>query len=622
MLEFPPFRLDCLNECLWRRADHGDEARIPVAPKAFAVLRYLIDRAGRLVTQSELLDAVWPDSCVQPEVLKSQILEIRRLLGDCPRDPLFIETLPRRGYRFIASLQAGSAALAHGGEPRARALIGRQLEKRRLGECLLRAVHGQRQVVFVTGNTGIGKTALVDEFQNQAATSAALVRLARGQCLEGFAGREAYYPILEAVGQLCRGGDGDAIVDILASQAPTWLVQFPEFLNGERRDRLRGEMQGATRERMLREISEALMTIASDRPLVLVLEDLHWADHSTIDLIAALARGRQAAKLLLIGTCRSAEAVDSARALKAIQRELLAHRLCDEIVLAPLAETHVAAFLAAESEGCAVPQSLVELIYRYTEGNPLFMLAFLEHMRERQLIVPEDGVLRLSAPLPAIELCAPERLRQMIEMQIERLSVTEREVLEVASVAGLFFCSAISARAASLDIETFETSCSGPLCRLHWVRPASPLDLADGGTAECYEFVHAVYREVLYRRQAPGRRAKLHVCIGEQLEANYAHALSARAPELAHHFECGGDWVRAIKYLQHAADAAGERFGPREASGILEHALELVSRLPQALRAEHEVAILERAGAICSASLEAAAVPTREAPPAPLLNTG
>jgi len=101
MKEFPPFRLDTVNECLWQHMARGGDERIRLTPKAFAVLQYLVEHTGRLVSQDELLKALWPDTYVQPEVLKSQILDIRRALGDDPKHPRFIETMPRRGYRFI-----------------------------------------------------------------------------------------------------------------------------------------------------------------------------------------------------------------------------------------------------------------------------------------------------------------------------------------------------------------------------------------------------------------------------------------------------------------------------------------------------------------------------------------
>src|SRR3984893_4391064 len=107
MKEFPPFRLDTVNQCLWR-VDAGNEERVRLTPKAFAVLRYLAEHSGRLVTQDELLNALWPDTFVQPEVLKSHILDVRGALGDSAKNPRFIETLPKRGYQFIAPVREAS----------------------------------------------------------------------------------------------------------------------------------------------------------------------------------------------------------------------------------------------------------------------------------------------------------------------------------------------------------------------------------------------------------------------------------------------------------------------------------------------------------------------------------
>src|SRR6266850_7864433 len=109
MRAFPPFRLDTVNQCLWRGEGLAEE-RILLAPKAFAVLRYLVEHSGRLVTQDELFEALWPKTYVQPEVLKSHIAAIRAVLGDDARKPLFIETLSRRGYRFIAPVTEGALA--------------------------------------------------------------------------------------------------------------------------------------------------------------------------------------------------------------------------------------------------------------------------------------------------------------------------------------------------------------------------------------------------------------------------------------------------------------------------------------------------------------------------------
>ena len=139
MKEFYPFLLDTINECLWLQKVDEDDEKIRLTPKGFAVLRYLVEHAGRLVTQSELLEAVWPDNFVQPEVLKSQVLDIRRALGDDPKHPQFIETLPRRGYQFIAPIKSSSSEGSVSLEQPTRRLIGRNAALAQLN----RGLHGQ-----------------------------------------------------------------------------------------------------------------------------------------------------------------------------------------------------------------------------------------------------------------------------------------------------------------------------------------------------------------------------------------------------------------------------------------------------------------------------------------------
>src|SRR5262249_59704751 len=163
-----------------------------------------------------------------------------------------------------------------------RGLAGRAQSLDVLHDCLGRARRHERQLVFVTGEPGIGKTTLVDEFQHQAAP-AVRGRIARGQCVERYGSQEPYYPVLEALGNRCRGSGGDAVVQVLAAQAPTWLVQFPALVTTEHRELLQREILGATRERMLREIAEALEALTATEPLLLVFEDLQWVDPPTVD---------------------------------------------------------------------------------------------------------------------------------------------------------------------------------------------------------------------------------------------------------------------------------------------------------------------------------------------------
>src|SRR6202030_2238858 len=274
----------------------------------------------------------------------------------------------------------------------------------------------------------------VDEFQRQASIEMPGLRVARGQCIEAYGATEAYYPILEALGQLCQGSAAASVVGILAAQAPTWLVQFPALLTQRHRELLRQEILGATRERMVRELGAALETITADTPLLLVIEDLQWVDHSTVNLIAAIARRPAPTKLMLIATMRPVDSNSAGQALKAVKDELRSHQQCHEIELQPLAEAEVTEYLAPEASQGKAPVGLAELVHRHTEGNPLFMVAALDHLIQRGLISRENGRWQLSVPLEAIDIGVPENLRQLIEAQIDRLSVEEQRALEVASV--------------------------------------------------------------------------------------------------------------------------------------------------------------------------------------------
>src|SRR5262249_5104356 len=153
---------------------------------------------------------------------------------------------------------------------------------------------------------------------------------------------------------------------------------------------LHRELTGATRERMLREMSEALEVITGDQPLMLVLEDLHWSDSSTIDLISYLARQRQAAQLMLIATYRSVELL-SGHPLNAVKRELLAKQHCFELPLQYLSEEAVAGYLSVRFPINRFPAELAALIHERTDGSPLFMVNAIDYLVAEGLIDESEG---------------------------------------------------------------------------------------------------------------------------------------------------------------------------------------------------------------------------------------
>jgi DNA-binding winged helix-turn-helix (wHTH) protein/tetratricopeptide (TPR) repeat protein len=592
MAELSHFRLDPANQCLWRCTGCGAEESIQLTPTEFGVLDYFIDHAGQLVTQRELLDAVWPGTAIEPQVVKNKIFHLRQILEDDPKQPRYIETLPRRGYRFVGTVERSTTGEVDVPAPGNR-LVGRERVLAELRECMRQTTAGKVQVVFLTGEPGIGKTALADEFRRQVIGANRAVRFGHGQCVEGFGSKEAFYPVLEAVRELCRGPDGARVVDTLATDAPTWLVQFPALLTRQHRETLRQEILGATRERMLREICEALSALAARTPLLLVLEDLHWSDSSTLDLISALARHHAPARIMLIATYRPADVAGPASSLDGLKRDLVARHLGREMALPPLTEAEIARYLADGQTTATVPEELASLLHRHTEGNPLFMIAVLEHLQQGGLVEREPRGWRLRRRASEIAVQVPENLRQMIGAQIDQLSVPEQHVLEVAAVAGTTFVAAIAAPIADLDPRFIDECCDALARRDHILRFAGTQELPDGQVVQRYEFVHALYREVLYERQAPARRAMLHRKRAERMAQLFAASLDDLAPELAHHFELGADWSRAVKYLRRNAEVAGKHGAMLRAKVNLEHALTLAPRLRQQERVEAEVGILD-----------------------------
>src|ERR1700734_3311381 len=613
MKVFPPFRLDTVNQCLWRHGDTGQEERILMTPKAYAVLVYLVEHAGRLVTSDELLEAPWAGRVIEPQAVRKHILEVRNVLGDRPKNSLFIETVTKRGYRFIAPVSEPAASgPALSGPPARGALVGRDGEREVLRETWHLALSGVRQIVFITGEPGIGKTALAEEFQRQVAVGERSVRIVHGQCIEGYGSKEAYGPMLDALGQLCRGPQAGPIIQILATEAPTWLAQLPALLTREHRATLQREILGATRERMVREIGDALDSIAAERALLLLFEDLHWADGSTVDLISALARRRTPAKLMLLATCRPLHAEPAGHSLKALIPDLLVRRLSREIALVPLSEAEVEEDLAVQSPAGHPPPGLSAFVRRHSEGNPLFMVAALEHMAKRSLLTCVHGRWELRMPLEQIEFEVPEDLRHMIEAQLEPLSAQEQSALELASIAGASFSSNIISAEAGIDSHCAEDLYEELSRRHHIVKWAGTESLPDGSMTERYEFVHALYRQVLYDRQLPGRRARLHQQTGERLAALYAKRMEEVVPELAYHFEQAADWPRAVDYLEQAAQITGQRYAHRQADSILARALELVSHLSGAQRAQAEPQLLVALAAHRAAAFDIRAIETYE----------
>ena len=583
---FGAFRLDPVQQQLWQ-----GENVVELQPKPLSVLQYLAERPGRVVTKEELLQKVWAGTYVTKAALKVCIQAIRKALGEEAATPYYIETVGREGYRFLGDGQNRTPEPA--GEKSSLALpvvVGREAELDQLHQWLTTALDGQRQCVFVTGESGIGKTAVVDLFHNQIRTLGSL-SIGRGQCVEQYGEGEAYLPVLEAMGRLCQEAGGAQLVTLLRQYAPTWLVQLPGVIDEAERMSLQAQTQGTTQKRMLRVMAEVVEQATARRPLVLILEDLQWSDPSTLELLAYLARRRERARFLVIGTYRPIDVVMSQHPVKEMKQELQAHGQCQELRVAFLTDRHISTYLTGRFPNTSVPHALVDAIHRRTNGNALFMVNIVEELISQQVLVWEDGNWTLRGDLET--LSTPESVRQLIERQVKRLGSEQQRVLEVASVAGTEFTVAAVAVGLKSDIDTVEEICEELAGQGQFIEEIGVAEWPDGTLSGHYAFRHALYQEVLYGQLGETRRLRLHRLIGDCVEAAYQAQAGELAAELALHFERGRDYPRAVQYLQQAADNARKRHAYQETILHFRRALDILPNLPDTPERDHQELLLQ-----------------------------
>lgn len=612
VFHFPPFQLDLVSGQLRRGAEV-----LLVRPKSFAVLRYFVEHAGQLITKDALLDAVWPDTVVTEALVKDSIFELRKVLGDAAKAARVIETVHRRGYRFLPSVTTTSADVSgsrvqgfrHNTEQpatrhqqRATLVVGREAELDQLHTWLDQALSGARQMVFVTGEPGIGKTTLVDAFLQACAGQD--LWIGRGQCVEQYGAGEAYRPMLEAFGQLCRAPGGERLIALLEQHAPTWLVQMPTLLSAPAGEALQRKVQGVSRERMLRELGDALEVLTAERPLMLWLEDLHWSDVSTVELLALVARRREPARLLVIGAYRLVEVRLRTHPLRAVTEELYLHGLCEELPLGLLSAQHVVEYLQARfavEGGTPHPAAVSQLghaIHKRTEGNPLFMVTVVDTIILQGSFGRAEGQSAPQEPVATLAAGIPKTLRQMIERQVEQLSAEDQHVAEVASVVGTSFSAAAVAAGVKAEIVAIERQCAALVRRGQLLQASGLAEWPDGTIAARYAFLHALYQEVLYEQVTASRRVELHRRIGERLEQAYGDHAPEIAAELAVHFEQGREYHKAVQYLLHAGENAAQRSAHRDALTLLTKGLTLLTRLPDTLARAHQELALQVALAL------------------------
>src|SRR5262245_14485509 len=585
-VRFGPYRLEGPAGLLWRRG-----RVVPLPPKATCVLWALASRPGQLVTKQALLEIGWPDTAVGDAVLTVSIRTLRQVLDDARSHPRYIETVHRRGYRFVAQVEADAAAQAlptavvgvavppspfpnQTTAPGSRTCVGREAEWARLRQAFEAAKQGHRQTVFVAGEPGIGKTALVDAFVAELRGGQS-VRVGRGQCVEQYGSGEPYLPLLEILAGLGGERGGAEVLAALRQRAPSWLTQLPALLAPAERDTLRRQMEGFTRPVMLRELADLADALSTSFPLVWVLEDLHWSDTSTVEALSTIARRRMHAPLMVIGTYRPVELILRQHPLKAVKEELLGHGQCSEIVLGPLSDAAVQAYLAHRASGTSAPPDVTGLVQQRTQGHPLFMATLTDYLVAEHLLTGPATPAR-GDRLRAMAAEVPEEVQAFIEAQMGRLSSRERTILEAASAVGARFRADSVAAALGSEVTEIETVCDALADRGQFLEDSGLADWPDGTTSSEYRFRHTLYHAAVYRRLGTGRLARLHRAIGRQLENAWGDRASEMAAELAVHFEWGRDLERAVAYRRDAATNALQRWAYPEALDHIARGLHLI----------------------------------------------
>jgi DNA-binding winged helix-turn-helix (wHTH) protein/tetratricopeptide (TPR) repeat protein/ABC-type cobalamin/Fe3+-siderophores transport system ATPase subunit len=594
---FDTFELDERNARLTRGG-----VPVPLPPKAFAVLCALARTPGTLISKEALLDQAWGHQFVSESVLKSTISQLRAALDDDAKSPRYIETASRRGYRFIAppaAAQAAAAVLDPGhvaeasrggsGPP----VVARGAALDRVQALWRTALQGRRQIMWIAGEPGVGKTTLIDAVAGQLEGAIC----ARGQCVEQFGLGEPYLPVLDALGALCR--QDPALPPMVRAIAPTWLLQLPWLSSEADRAAMQHELAGASQDRMLREMGELLDQYTARRPLLLVTEDLHWSDHATVRLIDHLARRRTPSRLLWLGSFRQAELVAEDHPLKGVRQELRAHRLCEEIVLEPFSERQVADFIDLRFPGAAAPDSFVKALHAHTDGLPLFVANVIEDLLLQGVIAP-DGAGGIDAGALAAQQTVPESLAGVIEKQIVRLPEDLRLLLGAASVCGMEFRADTVADALSHDPIGVQQSADRLAAQLNWLSALGVARRADGSLDALYTFRHALYRRVFYQRLGAANRAEMHRRVGLSLQRGRVAGMPVAAAELAMHFELGHEPSLAMQHYADAAANAMGLFAPHEAARHSERGLALLPACPDTLaRHELELRLVTLGGVAC-----------------------
>jgi eukaryotic-like serine/threonine-protein kinase len=520
--------------------------------KEFDLLSHLARHPGWVWSRQQLLETVWGYEIGDLHVVGVHLANLRRKLGDDPGSPRFIHTVRGAGYRFedsTAHASSGAPEEDSGASPRetpwlqSEVFVGRIPEMAALRAGLEAATAGAGRVVMVTGEVGIGKTRLAEEFARE--TAAKGIPVLWGTCREH--GAAPWEPWPEIV---------DACLSLPDVSGGVAAARLPLF--GQTRESAAGsagsEGHERAREDVIREIGLVLAHVAVRTPMVIILDDVHWAGTSALLCLRHLTREAQSRRWLVVATCRDFEVLRSPLLGEVIGD--VARMRGETLRLRPLGEADVARLVAQCTDRSPFP-ALVTAVRQITAGNAFFVRELLH------LLVLRDGDASAIADLPW-----QEGVRQVIGRRVGALSADCVRLLELAATIGLRFSALLVERASGLPVER----CAGLLDE------AEAAQVLRAVEAREFAFAHQLVRDVVYLGLSSTQRGMLHARVGAALESLWAADVESHAAELAHHFGGAGDAhsaARAFSYAILAGRQALARYAWEEAARWLEKALEV-----------------------------------------------
>jgi predicted ATPase len=466
--------------------------------------------------------------------------------------------------------------------PGGRVTVGREPELAALRGAFESAAAGCGLLVCVTGEPGLGKTTLVEDFLAALAAGDRPPGLARGRCSERLAGAEAYLPFLEALDNLLQGPGGAAAARVMKVLAPTWYVQLaPLATDDPALARALEEAKGAPQERRKRELGVFLHELSRHRPLVVFLDDVHWADPSSVDLLSYLGGKCAGLRLLLVLTYRPSDLALGRHPFGPVKLDLQGRGVCREVALPVLTRADLDRYLALTFAGHRFPEEFAAAVHAKTGGTPLFMVDLLRYLHDCGVIVRDRGCWELVQAVPDLRRELPESVRGMIQRKVDQLGEADRQLLMAASVQGPEFDSAVVARVLGLDAAAVEERLD-VLDRIHaLVRLVGEQAFPDGALTQRYGFVHVLYQNALYAALRPTRKAAWSAAAAQALLDHYGDDSAAVATELALLFEAARDADRAIDFYLQAARNAVRVFAHHEAVVLARRGLAQIETLPE-----------------------------------------